>query len=482
MYKKGVIRTFLLLLLTFGFIGSISLNVAHASPKSMYVIADLSNPTPLQAWDIQAPPSYLVYQTSHSLPSLGAGAVGIALDEDSSTLFITYESSASIRLVDATTMTSIGTITAPGGSNLAGIVYDRTTSKLYTVQRSSNLLYRYSWNSVTNTLTLDGGTSIALSGVTAAHGLAIDEVNGLLYVGDMVSTNNVRVFSTSTWAQTAVYSVTQPVQGIAVDFANGIIYTGHAGWPAYGTMNLLCKYVISTSTETTVDIRTLTTSTYDDSVVGLAVDPDSSYLYITTGNQGSEGRAYDDTDQIMVLNSNLNVLWDSSGDIGDPTGIVIPREEVSYNPLNLVKDDGLPGNAIPVGGTITYTISYSNTNPYDVHNVEISDTLPNMANFISSTGGGIHSVPTNTVWWQLFTVPSGASGSVTVTVQVMGLPPSTMLDNAVEIDSDETPPTTTHEFTWVVPGQVIPEIPFGTISALTTLLASYGLFNLRKKQ
>ena len=407
--------------------------------------------------------------------------MGIAIDENSNTLFITYEDSNVLQLIDATTMTGLGSTTAPGAYNLAGIVYDRTTNKVYTVDRNSNRLYVYSWNSVTKILTLDGGTYKTLSGVSAAHGLALDEGGGLLYVGDMVSTNNVRVFSTSTWTQTAVYTVTQPVQGIAVDVKNGIIYTGHAGWPSYGTMYLLCKYVISTGVETTVDVRTLTTSVYDDSAVGLAIDPDSSYLYMTTGNQGSEGRAYDDTDQILILDKDLNVLWSGSGDIGDPTGICIPREEVSYNPLNLQKDDGV-STAVPIGNTITYTISYQNNNPYTVYGVEIVDTLPYEASYVSCSGGGIYNGGTHSVTWTIGPVTSGSGGSRTVTVKVDVLPPAGLLDNEVQIDSVETPPTTVHEYTLVAPGNVIPEIPLGTLSALSTFLASLGIYNFKKKR
>ena len=97
-----------------------------------------------------------------------------------------------------------------------------------------------------------------------------------------------------------------------------------------------------------------------------------------------------------------------------------------------------------------------------------------MANYLSSTGGGVHSVPTHSVWWQLFTLAPQETGSVTVTVQVMGVPVGAVLDNTVVIDSDQTPPTTVHEYTDVRLSQVIPEIPLGTVSALLTCLAAYG--------
>ncbi len=186
MKRKYLASLLLLLLLVFG--------AGEASAKSMYVISSInSNPTPIQAYDIQG--NNIVYQATYSVPRYGGGAVGLAIDTDSKFLFVTYEVSNVISLIDATTMTSQGTTTAPGASNLAGIVVDQDKQKVYTVDRSTNKLYVYSWNPVTKTLTLDGGTYKLLPGVYQAHGIALDEVNDLLYVGDLTTT--VKIFNTS---------------------------------------------------------------------------------------------------------------------------------------------------------------------------------------------------------------------------------------------------------------------------------------------
>ena len=411
------------------------------------MIADISG-VPIQAYDIQPAPSYLSYQTQNIVPDWGAGAVGLAIDTDSEMLFITYEGSNVIQLINATTMTDEGTATAPTANNLAGIVVDQDKQKVYTVDRSTNQLYVYTWNEVTKTLTLDGGTYKILPSVTSAHGLALDEINDLLYVGDMVATNNVRVFSTADWSEQAVYTVSQPVQGIAVDVTNGIIYTGHAGWPAYGSLNLLCKYDMTTDIETTVDIRTLTSSEDEDAVVGLAVDPTTSLLYITTGNQGSEGRVYDDTDMIMVFDSGLNVLK-TTDDIGDPTGLCIPGKDTSFNPLNLAKTDGV--TTVLQGGQLTYSISFDNLNNANpVTGVTLVDMLPPEASFDSATGpGASYNSGTHTVSWTIPDLAASApSQTVTVTVTVKsGTLVGTFLDNAVTINGNEagTGPTTKHD-------------------------------------
>ncbi|HID26982.1 MAG TPA: DUF11 domain-containing protein, partial [Methanosarcinales archaeon] len=121
---------------------------------------------------------------------------------------------------------------------------------------------------------------------------------------------------------------------------------------------------------------------------------------------------------------------------------------VAYNPLNLTKDDGLSGACVNPGDTITYTISYTNGNPTNVTNVTITDTLPSEVTYQSCTGGCSQSG--NTVTWNIGTVTSGTSGSVTLTVQVnAGTSPGTTITNYATIDSDQTPPTTVNKQTTV---------------------------------
>ncbi|MFC1989716.1 PKD domain-containing protein [Chloroflexota bacterium] len=425
-----------------------------AQGKSLYVIADIAgNPTPIQAYSIQPAPTYLGYQATSGVPRYAGGAVGLAIDTDSAILFVTYEVSNKIQLVDATTMADEGSITAPNASNLAGIVVDQGNQKVYTVDRNTNHLYVYSWNATTKTLTNDITTSpyyISLPGVSNAHGLALDELNDLLYVGGEVATSNVRVFSTAGWSAVTSYTMSQPVQGIAIDVVKKLIYTGHAGWPPTTTPHLLCKLDMDTMVETTVDIRTLTTSVNEDSVVGLAVDPESNLLYITTGNMGSQGRPYyDDTDMLMVFDSDLNLLH-NTGDIGNPTGLCIPGKPISYNPLNLAKTDGLANDAcVSPGQNINYTISYDNTNPYSVSGVTITDTLPPEVSYVSNSVGGIYNAgPPETVTWNIGALAPGASGSVTLTVQVKsGTPGGTTITNSSTLVSNETGPAFTDEET-----------------------------------
>ena len=128
--------------------------------KSLYVLSDHNaDPTPIQAYDIQG--SSLIYQTTYNIPE--TFSVGITMDEDAEILFITYEGTNIIRMVNARTMKDIGSTIAPGANNLAGIVVDHDNDKVYTVNRQTNQLFVYSWDSINKILILDPGSPHFLS-------------------------------------------------------------------------------------------------------------------------------------------------------------------------------------------------------------------------------------------------------------------------------------------------------------------------------
>ena len=128
---------------------------------------------------------------------------------------------------------------------------------------------------------------------------------------------------------------------------------------------------------------------------------------------------------------------------------------VPYNPLNLTKDDGVI-TCVNLRDNITYTICYDNTaNPYNVSNVTITDPIPAQTSFVLATDGGIYNSTTNTVTWNIGTLPAGAPITcvqLVVNVKATAAPGST-INNSATIVSSETPPTTVNENTDVCPNQ-----------------------------
>ncbi|WP_190303145.1 MULTISPECIES: DUF11 domain-containing protein [Methylomonas] len=417
-----------------------------ASAKSLYVIANINaNPTPIRTYDIQGATNYLVFQSQTTIPGRAGGAVGLGIDTTHAKLFVTYEVSNVIQLIDATNFADLGFTSAPGASNLAGIVVDQGKNKVYTVDRETNHLYVYSWNSATNTLTLDGGAFKTLTGVSRANGIALDESRGRLYIGDRDSTT-VRYYDTNSFATTPIAvagtvdlaAEGQTAMGVAIDSVRNILYTGNAYGP-YGSRGKLVKYDLSTNT---LSAYTLPGAASGDNVIGVAVDENTGNVYTTTGNQGFGG-----TDTVIVFSSALTVLKNDIGDLGDPTGIAIPREDISFNPLNFSKTDS--PDPVATGNDLAYTLCYNNaSNPNPVNNVNIVDTLPAGTSFVSASGTGSFNGVDKVTWLEGTVAGGAAQVCRNLVVEVTAGAGSTLLNSAT-IDSDQTPPTTRTEITTV---------------------------------
>ena len=92
------------------------------------------------------------------------------------------------------------------------------------------------------------------------------------------------------------------------------------------------------------------------------------------------------------------------------------------------------------GGTLTFTINYSNTGNAAATNVVITDTLLSQFSFASCTNSCVNSG--QDVTWNIANVPATTSGSVSVTVNVGITAPVGSTSNTAIIDSDQTTPTT----------------------------------------
>lgn len=400
-----------------------------AMATSLYAIATINaNPTPINAYNIN-PDGTLTFQQTTGVPYWGWGAVGItvAIDTDKSvtppvtyeTLFITYEESNVIQLVDAKTMQALGTTTAPGASNLAGIVFDQKKKLVYTVDRWTPNLYVYSWNFLTKTLTLQGTHILQNLGTNGAFGIGLDTAKDQLYVANLTPT--IPYYNTGDWSRGGEIIAAGAAINVAIDAKRRYLFSG-AGW---GVGNdYLDRYNLTTGATQRVFLGS------GVGVHGVGVfdvkpnDPAGGYVYITTGYSG---------DNLQAFNSDLTLIQ-NFGFIGDaPTGLVIAAG-VGVNPLNLKK--GATGfDKVKPGDTITYTITYDNKdNPTkDAEQVTLLDDLPAETTFVSATGGGVYDSETHKVNWNIGTVPAGA-GTQTIVLKAKvktGVPSGTVIDNMV---------------------------------------------------
>jgi len=407
-------------------------NVAHG--RSLYTIGEITNsfnPLPILTYDI-GPDGTLTFQTQQTVPFRDGGAVGIAIDWQSGYLFVTYEFSGFLQVLDARTMADVGKVSAVRAENLAGIAYDESKGLLYCVDRGTDKLYCYRWYPDTGKLTPQPGSPFTLAG-SSAYGIALDEEGERLYTAN--ATRSVPVYDTSDWSLIETITVARPAISIAVDVSNDLLYTG-AGYLTDFTLN---QYDLATGQTRSVQVDPAA------GVIGLAVDSSTGCVYVTTGLSNRPGG-----DDLLAYDTSLTLI-DAVLDIGNPTGIVIPARELGYNPLQFAKtivtdDDIESGQAIYVGlgDTVTYQLCFDNT--VTVSDVSIVDTLPEHVTFISADGNGDlghYNANEHTYSWSLASVSAGSHTCLELRVKVKPqVPVGTLLRNHATIRTRTIPPTT----------------------------------------
>ena len=400
--------------------------------KSLYTVADTDG---RKIWAYEIVGNSLTYQTQYISPY--GSPIGLALNGDY--MFLTFETKSNVEVVSAKTMTSVQLINAPGSSNLAGIVADHDKEKVYVVDRAKTSLFVYNWDPRVPELTLEVEEELKdLQGDEKTWGLALDEVNDRLYV--TLENNVVKCYDTDDWSRLPDYDVlvSHDAVGIAIDVPNQFLYTG-----SHSDKSLLSKVEIDPNSETTIDVTQISGGDASDHVLGIAVDQDTSLVYVTIGNIQSGG-----SERVVIFDSNLNYK-ESTDDIGDPAGIAV--DEVTYKEpvLSITKDDDSVECVSPLISKIEhdqtgtpYNWLYYNIN-YDMDgyadtNVKITDYLPmevDEPNFISDNGE--YNSDEHMVTWSLGNLNGTDSGTVRIQLGVNDYAkPGHTIRNFCEIEGD----------------------------------------------
>ncbi len=409
------------------------------SAKPLYVIADKifadegGITYPLQVYNIGADGT-LSLQGEYYFPIYEYGPVGLAVDSDSKYLFVTHQESNIIQIINATKMKAAGTATAPGALSLFGIVYDHDKKRIYCVDRHTDKLHVFDWNANTITLTPVQGSPFTIADARA-YEIALDEANDLLYVA--TNWTIIRVYDTSTWSLVDAIDTGCTTVNVALDQISSFLYLG--GGLTY--IDYLTQYNLATGTT-----RSRLPES-DAGVFGIAVDSDTGFVYITTGRTGLPGG-----DNIKVYNANFKEIQSIHLEGKNPTDLVIPNNDITYNPLFLSKsivETSLDEEGkVPIGGTIVYNICFNNkSNNYSVTNVKITDTLPNEVSFLTADGDGVfgHYDPaTHTYTWSYASLPAGSEDiCLKLFVQIdPETPPGVTITNHATIMGNETGTTT----------------------------------------
>ena len=406
-----------------------------AAAKGLFVCSE-HHTNQFDAWSISAGGTITKQWTYTGIQATDPAGIAIdAVDPHTGTIiFITSEFSSGVEIIEVPPVgnpVSLGVSSGP--SNLAGVDVDDVDNIVYSVRRSTNDLYIFSWDTVSETLTQLALVDLPNCG--QAFGLSLDDSSDILWVADS-SSGVARAYDVSNLGAiveipTLSFTPSHKPIDISVDLTRDFVYTvsiiGGAAVPGGTGSNLLSKYDLTTKVETTVNMG--------HAGVGVAVDDVTGLVYVTGG-------AY--------VGDNISV-WDTStspftevqdtGDIGNPAGLAIAN--VIVNPLNLAKNDDIVGQ-VYIGSTFTYDITCDNlNNNFDVTNVKIIDTLPVELDFVSATHGGIYDPITHTVLWDIGTIPAGGTGpQIDLVVKVNNNAiPGSIVYNYAHIEADQVPPT-----------------------------------------
>ncbi len=386
---------------------------ATQAKKSVFIISRHDSPSLAQAYSIEG--NQVVYQAQVDIDTYnqGVGAVGNAIWPDKDLMFVTYEDSPMIVWASTKTLQKVGELDT-GVSNLSGIAIDEEKEKIYTVKRDYDDLYIYSFDDVNNTVVLDNHYDLEVpSGWLSAWGLALDEENDLLYVS--TSTKTVHVYDTTDWSHDHSIDIivddsnNRPAVGIAVDPTRGYMYTG-----AFHGTGGYHQYLVRT--ELSLPHNSIEVAVqgdyYNEEAIGLAVDDDTGYVYVTT-----------DDDDFRVYDSNLNLLDTEENDgIYGPAGVAVGGW-YKASLFTLVKDNNDPNdecvrpwNMIDEN-YLEYTICYDGDGN-EANNVIIVDQLPVEVDYYSSDSNGDYDPNFRTVTWEIGNISGTDSNCVHLTVKV----------------------------------------------------------------
>jgi len=411
----------------------IACSAQTARAKSVYAIINHQSDI-IGAYKIDA--NQIDYQKEIQAPPHGARAIDLAIDSGSSCIFVTYEGENIIEIINAKTLEYEGSVIAAGASNLAGIVFDESKQKLYTVYRETENLFVYFWDSTAKTLTPDETnpkilTELTESGGYGAYGIALDKTNDHLYVANR--TNIVHFYDTNSWNHVNYVNVGETAVDIDIDSEQGYLYAG-----GYTSHNYLLKLDLSTGNSEANDIGS--------GVIGLAVDPNSGLVYTTTYH--NQLRVYDTSTSPFTLTD--------YEDISAGCGVCVPIANVTYKPpfplVELVKDDNDVDCVSPLISDLEYEwmetpynwlyyrIEY-HANGHADTNVIITDHLPAEVNYISSDPCDpcvLYNPDMHTVTWHIGDMSATDSNTLWIKVGVnYYAKPGQTIYNYCEIESDE---------------------------------------------
>jgi len=421
-YRK-IIFSFFLFCMIFAFFVPPALAQEVEEKYTVYVVASMNlNPFPLQAYLING--DQIIPAEEWLTPRRDGGPVGLAVDDDNSRLYISYEFSGVVDVFNARTLVPVDDpgnpgnplqITLPGASNVAGMVVSELRSRLYAVDRYNSQLYVYDSNNYTRVLAEEFT-------LTGSSPFGIDVWGNTIYVTS--GNNTIRYYSLTTQTLLGSFTISDSgAMAITVDgsdSSNVLVFTTRTTQSTFN--GTLTKYNINTSTESTVALGA--------DGRGVSVHPTLGLIYVACSESvvGTEAtiRVYDQATLALVDSELMGTgsSWTSSD-------VVASRIQFGGSVSKTCTSH--PGGDANVGDTVTFDIEITNSSTAAIDVLPLEDTYDiTYLQFLSASVAPDDTVNDGQINWSDLTTHFGnvaVDGSVTVTVNFRALAVTTTSTN-----------------------------------------------------
>jgi uncharacterized repeat protein (TIGR01451 family)/uncharacterized repeat protein (TIGR02543 family) len=426
--KKGISILFLFIFVT---VFSPWLTGQETEEKyTVYVIADMNgNPNfPLQAHLINN--EQIIPAEEWPTPRRDGGPVGLAVDDDNSRLYVSYEFSGIIDVFNARTLVPIddplnpGTplqITLPGAGNVAGMVVSELRGRLYAIDRNNPHLYVYDSSNYTRIM----AEEFDLTGTTP---FGIDVWGNVIFVTSGY-TQTIRYFSMDSHTEIGNFTISDVgAMAIAVDASdpnNVMVFTTMTFQNQVN--GLLTKYNINTDAESSVALNA--------DGRGVSVHPTLGLVYVATGYSPTWEatlRVYDQATLTLQDSETLgSAYW-------TPSDVVASRIQFGGSVSKTCTSH--PQGEAQVGDTVTFDIAITNNSTAAIDVLPLTDTYDTTyLQFLSSSVASDDSLDDGQIDWSDLTDLLGnvdVDATVTVTVNFMALAATTTSTNNVGLMHD----------------------------------------------
>jgi hypothetical protein len=374
---------------------------------TVYFIATMnSNPFPLQAHLINN--NQIIPAEEWWTPRRSGGPVGLAVDDDNSRLYVSYEFSGVIDVFNARTLVPVAPtqITLPGASNVAGLVVSELRGRLYAVDRYGSHLYVYD----SSTFARVTAEEFTLTGSSA---FGIDVWGNTIYVTS--GNNTIRYYNLDTQTLISSFSISDVgAMAIAVDGSdpsNVLVFTTRTyQYPFDGR---LTKYNVNTTAESWIQLGA--------DGRGVSVHPTLGLVYVGCSEAISGGltslRVYDQATLTLQDSETMGTTsWSS-------TDVVASRIQFGGSVSKTCTSH--PSGDVNVGDTVVFDIDITNNSTAALDVIPLTDTYDTTyLQFLSATITPDDTVDDGQIDWSDLTATEGnlaVDGTITVTVSFRAL-------------------------------------------------------------